>query len=115
MAGSRHFAPRLLEGIDDFLVVGLLRELGQLELEEEQAKRVFQYAAFGIGWKILLEVQLAHASHHFLRVTNGAEHGGGFFGMEALKIAAPLQVSGAWHFVAAAWNHPATQVLATRS
>ena len=106
-----HFFPGLLDRADHFFLAGFASEVGELVFEENQAEGVFEDAAFGVVREILFEVQGLHAGDDVFGVAEFAEDFTGFLGMKFFESFAPLEVTGAGHWVLVARKHPAAEVL----
>lgn len=112
MGCGGHFGPRFVQGVDDFVVGGFAGEVGELILQEHEAKGVFKHAAFGIGREFLFKVEVLHAKNDIFGVTGLAENVSGFLGMKGLESGAPLEITGAGHGTRGAGDLPATEMLA---
>jgi len=114
VGGGSHFLPGFAQDTDHFIVGRLVRELGELMFEENEAQGVFEHAAVGVVGEVFLEVQVLDANDGIVRITDLAEDFAGFLGVKCLECVAPLQIPGAGHGIGTAGDFPAAQVLATR-
>jgi hypothetical protein len=110
--GSGHFGPGLFQGIDDLVVGGFGGEVGELVLQKDKAKSVFEDAAVRVGREILFEIEVLDAEDEVVRVANGAEDFAGFFGVKLLEGGAPLEIARAGHGVRGTGDFPAAEMLA---
>jgi hypothetical protein len=111
-SGRRHLVPGLAEGVDDFVLSGAGGQVGELVLEKDEAKGVFEDAAFGIGGEVLLEVEFLDAPDGFRVVTKLLQNVPGLAGVELFQVVPPPEVTSAIHRVAGTGNCPAAKVLA---
>jgi hypothetical protein len=110
--GGSHFSPRFAQGVDDLVVSGLRSEIGELILQKDEAKGVFEDAAFGVGGEVLFEIKILHAKNDIIGIAGLAEDFAGFLGMKGLEGGAPLKIARAGHGVGGAGNLPAAEMLA---
>ena len=113
-AASVIFSQDLRSGVDHFLIIAFGGERGELKFQKHEAQRVFQHAAFGVGGKIFLEIQILHAADGVFVVADFAENRAGFFGVKFFQVGAPFQIAGAGHRIIFARAFPAADVLAAR-
>ena len=111
---QRHFFPGLLQGVDHFVIGGSCRQLGDLKFQENQTERVLQHATVRVLREVLLQIQCLHLRDRLFRVTDRAQNFSRLLGVEFFEVLAPFQIAGPGQGIAAARNHPATDVLAAR-
>ena len=109
-----HFLPRFFQRINDLFISGFLAQIVKLRLQKYEAERILQYACFGVGWKILFQVQALHALDEVFGITDFSQDFAGAAGMKLLQVLAPFQVAGACQRVGIAGDFPAAQMLAAR-
>ena len=114
MRRRSHFTPGLLQGIYHFVIVGFLRQLTKLPLQEYQAERIFQDSALRISGKLLFQIKVLDFNYEALGVTHFAENLSRFLRVKSFQGFPPLQVTWTRHRVGFTGHSPAAKVLTAR-
>lgn len=108
---GRHFVPRFADGVEKFLLGHARAEVGELELQKDQAESVFEDAHFRVGGEILFQVQVLYSGDEGFGVTQITQDFGGFARVELFEFGAPLEVARSRHRVSTSGDEPAAEVL----
>lgn len=107
----RHLAPRLLQDLDNFLLVVLLLKRLELVVQKHQAGYIFKDLRLLVCLQILLPYQRSHARRAVLRVPTVLAYLLHQLGLSLLQKRPPCVVAHACHRVRRAGHFPAPKVL----